>query len=271
MSQPHFGIRSVAVLSLACCVTATVEAEPVDKGTRLSKAGAEEISILIVNDSDRHLTVKLDDRNAGPAGIIERTLAPRSTTLVRCKPAQYFLHRKISGEFTRGSLMKFEKSGVLAFETITDKRGDLEGLKRKWLTTELLREQSSALIGQQNYQGALKVLNLAIAVESRDYLAYNERGVAYTWLDKDAEAIRDFTRAIELNAKAFMTYRNRGAAYLRQSKLDEALADFNKAIALNAKYARAYQGRGDVYKKLGKLKEAEADYKTARQLEPAKK
>jgi tetratricopeptide (TPR) repeat protein len=134
-----------------------------------------------------------------------------------------------------------------------------------------LRDKGTSLLRQAKYEAAIARFNAAIEHDPNDDLVYNERGVAYTWLDKDAEAIRDFTRALELNDEAFMTYRNRGAAYLRQGKLEPALTDFNKAITLNDRYARAYQGRGDVYKKLGKLKEAEADYNMARQLEVAKK
>lgn len=134
-----------------------------------------------------------------------------------------------------------------------------------------LREEGTALLKQGEYQRAVARFTQSIDLDPNDALTYNERGVAYTYLDRDAEAIKDFSQVIKLNDQSYVAYRSRGSAYFRQGKLQEALDDLTRAIELNTKYARAYQARGDVYTKLGKPKEAQADYQTAKNLEAANK
>ena len=128
-----------------------------------------------------------------------------------------------------------------------------------------LRDKGTRLMRQADYQGAITCFDDAVKLDPKDYLAFNERGAAYTWLDKDAAAIQDFTRALAVNDRFPVAYRNRGAAYLRLGKLPQALDDLNRAIALNADYARAYKDRGAVYGKMGKPQQAEADFKKARE------
>lgn len=136
---------------------------------------------------------------------------------------------------------------------------------RKW------REEGSAALRDGEYTAAVNLFSAAIRVVSDNYLYYNDRGAAYTFLNKDPEAIKDFSKAILLNPKYAITYRNRGAAYYRLGKLPEAIADFTRAIEIDNRYARAYRGRGDAYTKLGNTREAQADYKKALELEQASK
>ena len=57
-----------------------------------------------------------------------------------------------------------------------------------------------------------------------------------------------------------MAYNNRGLAYSELEKYPEAIADFTKAIKLDPKDADAYYNRGIAYKALGKTKKAETDF-----------
>jgi Flp pilus assembly protein TadD len=129
-----------------------------------------------------------------------------------------------------------------------------------------LREEGISLLRKGNYRGAIDQLNRAIKLNGNDHVAFNERGAAYTWLDQDGEAIKDFSQAIALSPKYAMAYRNRGAAHLRQGQPQKAVDDLTQAIALNPDYLRAYKDRGDAYTRLGKTKEAQADYAKAADL-----
>jgi len=134
-----------------------------------------------------------------------------------------------------------------------------------------IRQKGTELLRKGDCQGAVEVLNQSIKQNPKDHLAYNERGAALTYLDKDREAIEDFTRAIGLNDRLPAAFRNRGAAYLRQEKYTEALADFNRAIELKPDYLLAYRGRSTVQRKLGNQKEAEADEREMKRLQPTAK
>jgi len=136
---------------------------------------------------------------------------------------------------------------------------DAEGAQLTRRGTELLRKGE--------YQPAIDVLTQAIETDPKDYLAYNERGAAYTFQNKDREAIQDFSRCIDLNDRFSSAFRSRGAAYLRQEKYGQALFDFNRAIQLDPDYIRAYQGRSAVYRKLNNQKEADEDEQTVSRLQ----
>lgn len=71
-------------------------------------------------------------------------------------------------------------------------------------------------------------------------LAYNNRGTAYPWLNKNELAIVDYTRAINLNPKFSLSYRSRGIAYYKLKQFQRAIEDFDKAIAIDPKYAGAH-------------------------------
>ncbi|WP_429890071.1 tetratricopeptide repeat protein [Gottfriedia acidiceleris] len=54
----------------------------------------------------------------------------------------------------------------------------------------------------------------------------------------------DYTKAIELNSKDYILYYNRGLAYYQKQMYDRAIADYNKAIDLNPKDYLSYNNRG---------------------------
>ena len=58
----------------------------------------------------------------------------------------------------------------------------------------------------------------------------------------------------------------KGNVNLELEKDDEAIADYTEAIRLNPEYAAAYYNRGVVYEKQGKQAEADADYAKAEEL-----
>jgi len=133
-----------------------------------------------------------------------------------------------------------------------------------------LRVKGTGLLRQGDYHEAIDVLSRSILRNPDDFLAYNERGAAYTFLNNDAAAIKDFSRSIALNDRFAIAYRNRGAAYLRRRNVDEALADLNRAIDLRPHYARAFRDRAAVYRHLRYLDRADKDEKEATRLEGRK-
>jgi Flp pilus assembly protein TadD len=125
------------------------------------------------------------------------------------------------------------------------------------------RERGTLLLRRHRYAEAIEHLSTSIDMDPRDFLAYNDRGVAYTRLGQDHKAIEDFTQAIARNGRSFVTCRNRGVSHRRLGNLEQAIADLTHAIALNPRYAPAYQERGDAYTRLGDVAMAQADYEKA--------
>jgi tetratricopeptide (TPR) repeat protein len=69
-------------------------------------------------------------------------------------------------------------------------------------------------------------------LNSKDSLAYNNRGWCYFNLAQYNEAIANYNQAIELNPQYIQAYYNRGLAYESNKQLEEAKEDFEKVLTL---------------------------------------
>ena len=99
-------------------------------------------------------------------------------------------------------------------------------------TAEWHAEQGYKLAEQGRYDEAIKNYNEAIRLNPQDAKAYNNRGIAYYYLDHLERAIEDYDKAIRLNPEDAEAYYNWGFAYKLQGKKAEAIADFEKFITL---------------------------------------
>jgi tetratricopeptide (TPR) repeat protein len=121
------------------------------------------------------------------------------------------------------------------------------------------RKLAETAIDQKDYTQAVALCDRGLALKPDDALSYNERGAALSWLNRNDEAIADYSKAIERDSALYRAYRNRASAYLHQEKLDQAVADCTAAIKINQKYVAAYRTRRDAYLKLKKADLARAD------------
>jgi tetratricopeptide (TPR) repeat protein len=124
-------------------------------------------------------------------------------------------------------------------------------------------DRGVAYLKKGQHDQAIADFNKAIEIDSKNSVAYNSRGFAYFWKGQHDQAIADHTKAIEIDSKNSMAYNNRGAAYLKKGQHDQAIADFNKAIEINPKYFEAYDNRGRAYEDKGQYGKAIADHTKA--------
>ena len=54
---------------------------------------------------------------------------------------------------------------------------------------------------------------------------------------------------------------NRGLSYANLDRNQEAIADFTRAIALDSTFSRLYRARGNCYLKIGEKEKGDADLK----------
>jgi len=90
--------------------------------------------------------------------------------------------------------------------------------------------------------------NKALKNFSKDDL---EKVIEHIHKDKVGNVLHDYNMAIKLNPKIALAYNNRGSLYYSTSKLDKAFLDFNEAIEIDPKIALAYNNRGNVYTSKG--------------------
>ncbi|MDR2700912.1 MAG: CHAT domain-containing protein [Spirochaetaceae bacterium] len=131
-----------------------------------------------------------------------------------------------------------------------------------------IHDQGIAHYNAGDYDSAIADYTQAIALEPKDYYAYNNRGLAYVAKGELDRAIADYTQAIALNPKYDAAYNNRGIAYAAKGELDRAITDYTRAIKLNSKLEQIYNNRGNAYAAKGELDRAITDYNQAITLNP---
>jgi lipoprotein NlpI len=110
-------------------------------------------------------------------------------------------------------------------------------------TASLLQEAQEARSKGQ-LSRALRLVEQAIARDSRSAAAFRVRGDLYDALGRHAEAVADFTRVLALEPKAADVYNRRGAEQFKLGHVTESLADFDKYLALNPEAAPGHWMRG---------------------------
>jgi tetratricopeptide (TPR) repeat protein len=108
----------------------------------------------------------------------------------------------------------------------------------------------------------------ALKVTDYNWLAYNNRGVAYNDLGNYRQAIEDYDRSIEINPGFAMAYYNRGIAFKRLGDFKQAIKDYDRAIEIRPGYATAYNNRGSAYNGLGNYRQAIEDLNRAIEIKP---
>jgi phosphinothricin acetyltransferase len=138
-----------------------------------------------------------------------------------------------------------------------------------WLLSKCLRV---LLFDEMDeYKSAISALNEHLATNSRDGVAFNNRGLAHSEIGEHDAAFHDFAKAIEHAPNDPIPYINRGDLYLRhkpEPKFQEAIGDFDKAIALKSDDPTFHRRRAHACLAADKLREALASFDRAIALDP---
>jgi tetratricopeptide (TPR) repeat protein len=131
-----------------------------------------------------------------------------------------------------------------------------------------LADASADCNQRRDYELSILACTTLIGQDSRNAIAYHNRGIAHhAKKDYDA-AIADFTKAIEINPQFATAYTSRGLSYANKMDFDRAIADYTKAIEIDPKRAVAYINRGLAYRCRGEDDLAIADYTKAIEINP---
>ena len=119
-----------------------------------------------------------------------------------------------------------------------------------------------------DFDKAIKDFTTAIELKPDFFVAYNNRGNAYSRKGDFDKAIQDFTTAIEINPRLAEAYNNRGIDYVQKGDFDKAIQDFTTAIEIKPRLAEAYYGRGVAYGKKRDFDTAIQNYDKTIEIKP---
>jgi tetratricopeptide (TPR) repeat protein len=149
------------------------------------------------------------------------------------------------------------------------------GIQKKRLSNKVAKAAGYYSAGvdkyhEEDYQGALKDLDRALALNPQHICAYNTRALVKEKLNNIPGAIADYDRAIALGDE-HVEYAYANRARLKAEKFNDlqgALTDYNKSIAL-APMAYNYLKRGDLKaNQLNDIDGALQDYTLAIEFDP---
>lgn len=104
---------------------------------------------------------------------------------------------------------------------------------------------------------------IQLAPDTADY--YNDRGSAYYWLQRDAEARADYMRVLELDPEAGYAYNNVANLYASIGDYEQALTYYDRAIELpSGNDEITHTNRAIILMDTGRYEEAQADLDSAR-------
>ncbi|MGD8992988.1 MAG: SPOR domain-containing protein [Desulfobacterales bacterium] len=99
------------------------------------------------------------------------------------------------------------------------------------------------LLGEQQYDEAIKAFSTAIEIIPLDYQSYNYRGVARALQGDFDRAIADYSKAIEIRPRNAKAFNNRGFAHTQTGNLKAALHDYTRALEINPFFVDAYNNK----------------------------
>ena len=108
----------------------------------------------------------------------------------------------------------------------------------------------------------------AIEVTQNNYIAYNNRGVAYNSIGHYENAIEAYKQAIRIRPDYAEAHYNLGIAYGELGHNQEAIESFKQAIGIKPNSAEAHYNLGIIYGKLGRDQEAIESFKQAIKIKP---
>ena len=97
------------------------------------------------------------------------------------------------------------------------------------------------------WHNSITLWNHTLKVTDYNWLAYNNRGNAYSDFGNYKQAIEDFARVIEIKPGSADAYYKRGVAYAHFGNYKQAIEDFGRVVEIKPDFLDAYYNRGFVY------------------------
>jgi Flp pilus assembly protein TadD len=138
----------------------------------------------------------------------------------------------------------------------------------KQTLAESLNRQAIVKLTAEDYNGAIELLNRAIATAPSFAAVHMNLGSAYMLSGKPEEAIPHLKRGLELEPKSHEGFNQLGVAYDKLKKRDLSIEALKKAVEIKPDYARGYFNLGAAYMWSGKEKQAQEAFEKAAQLNP---
>ena len=151
---------------------------------------------------------------------------------------------------------------ILEIETLI--KEDIQSEER----ASLLFKRGSIWLANASYEEAISDYNEVIFLDSEHYLAWYNRGVALSNLDRYEESIVNYQESLRINHNFCEAHYNIGVSLGMLGKENEAIYEFDMALKIDPNYYLAWFGKGISLRILGRYEEAIQSYNQALKINP---
>ena len=141
-------------------------------------------------------------------------------------------------------------------------------LKEKSANADALMSRGLAYSCLGNEQQAIADYTASLAILADSPRTLYVRAISYENLGDSEQAIADYTAAIKLNPRYAEAFNNRAEIYKRHGERQLAIADLSEAIRIFPNYADAYVNRAEIYSEMGSMVLAKSDFDKALEIDP---
>ena len=121
---------------------------------------------------------------------------------------------------------------------------------------------------QNNWEKAIEEFKMAVELEPKFAIAYQNLATAYYQLEKYDLAVENYQKAIALDSTLWQSYHNLATIYASTGKLDLAIEHVEKAVSIDPKSANSYALSGIIYLQMGNKQRAKEQLEKALELDP---
>jgi tetratricopeptide (TPR) repeat protein len=114
---------------------------------------------------------------------------------------------------------------------------------------------------------ALVEANLAVTKKPNYAIAYGQRGIVEKLLQKNEEAIGDFSKAVHLDSSYSWAHAQLADMNMRHNELDKALKNVNRAL-VRGTFPEGLRLRAWILNRMGKCQDAFIDFKKVEEISP---
>jgi tetratricopeptide (TPR) repeat protein len=284
-----------------CCqTTENVNPEDLDQTTRLRVEGFKEMSQekwleaidafkAILDDSqDPHILLEamaacydgLEDYLMA-AEYYEKALAAgpegrRTALLYRLGVSRACANRpeKAAEAFSQCLETTSDKAQIDHIHEILQELKEIQAGNRDrniFLLQTHLQRAFTEMDSERYESAAIRLERLQVMEPDNPVVSYN-LGVAYTFLNREEEALAQFQQTVDVNPAYVQAWYNIGQiCTIKKKDFSKALHCFDRAIALRPDYIGAHHQRGVVLELLGDADKALESWKKALELDPENK
>jgi tetratricopeptide (TPR) repeat protein len=191
-----------------------------------------------VEDINKVISLKPDDDNAYNSRGIAKSMMGDWNGAVMDYAKSIEINKENSNAYFNRSIILYEMSKYL------EALNDLNRVITLNPDAEAYNRRANVKCRLKDYKGAFEDYNMAISIDTNNYVALLNRGYLKSELKDYKSAIEDFNKALKIKPDYALAYYNRGQAKGKLGDLQGEIDDYSMAIEYKPDYENAYIERG---------------------------